>query len=67
MSKIKDLIIKTISSVHPILNYAYKLSRPKDEQLEICFEIFGFDIIIDSEMKPFLLEVYNIFFVLIQG
>ena len=47
-------------SVQPIMNHGYKMSRPKDEQLEMCFEIYGFDIIIDSELKPFLLEVFKI-------
>jgi len=45
--------------------HSYKLSRPKDEKLEICFEILGFDIIIDQDLKPWLLEVFIYYFVII--
>jgi hypothetical protein len=31
MKKIRGIIIKTIAAVHPIMLYAYKTSRPKDE------------------------------------
>ena len=57
MNKIKEMIVKTITSVQPSLFHSYKSSRPKDEQLELCFEIFGFDIIIDKNIEPWLLEV----------
>ena len=41
------------------MNHAYKSSRPSNEQLELCFEILGFDIMIDSDLKPWLIEVKN--------
>jgi tubulin polyglutamylase TTLL6/13 len=49
--------LKTIASVQPVLSYSYKSNRPKDEDLELCFEILGFDIMIDENLKPWLLEV----------
>jgi tubulin polyglutamylase TTLL6/13 len=59
MFLIRDLITKTIASVQPIMNHAFKCSRPNDEQLELCFEIMGFDIMIDEDLKPWLIEVIN--------
>ena len=54
MNRIKDLIIKAIISVEPLL--ANNLNRASRNR-HLCFEIFGFDVILDQNMKPWLLEV----------
>ena len=52
--KIEDMIIKTIISVEPIINNANEMYCPLPNQ---CFELFGFDILIDDKLEPWLLEV----------
>lgn len=52
--KIEDVIIKTVISVEPIVNNAVEMYLPSPNQ---CFELFGFDILIDSKLDPWLLEV----------
>lgn len=53
-SRIYDLIIKTIIAVEEkILNAQKKHCTHKTN----CFEILGFDVLIDSDLKPWLLEV----------
>ena len=55
--KIKELCIKTLMAVEPEIaphtTAAMKSSKHKGQ----CFEIYGFDVIIDSNFRPWLLEV----------
>lgn len=54
MARIEDLITKTLLSVQ------YRMameSRSYISHPRLCFELFGFDILIDEDFKPWLLEV----------
>ncbi|CAF1577219.1 unnamed protein product [Rotaria magnacalcarata] len=55
---IVEMINKTIFSILPELRvaYEYELPLPKRQNLS-CFQIIGFDIILNHHLKPILLEV----------
>ena len=53
-SKIEDLAVKTILSVESIL---FTANINQVSQRHNCFELLGFDILLDSKLKPWLLEV----------
>ena len=56
---IDDVIIKTLISAHTVLRHNYRTCFPNHTQGSACFEILGFDIILDRKCKPYLLEVRN--------
>jgi len=55
--RMKDLILKTFISVHPQIQSRYKRLFPMDYTGGMCFELVGFDIMLDSDLNAYVLEV----------
>ena len=54
-SRIKDIIVKTLLMAWPHLEHNYKTCCKKNNRQ--CFQILGYDIMLDKKLKPWLLEV----------
>ncbi|KAI3356017.1 hypothetical protein L3Q82_017287 [Scortum barcoo] len=52
--KIKDIVIKTVIASEPYVNTLLKMHLQTPYS---CHELFGFDIMLDEKLKPWILEV----------
>lgn len=50
----QDIVVKTLLSVEAQI---YEMSRANVSNRYSCYELFGFDVLLDSSFKPWLLEV----------
>lgn len=56
-SKICDIVVKTLLPVQPVLAHHYRSCQPDNFANNMCFEVLGFDVILDADLKPIILEV----------
>lgn len=55
--RIKEMCIKTLIAVQPALAHSYRAAKPQAAENSLCFQILGFDIMLDQKLRPWLLEV----------
>lgn len=53
--KIHDIFIKTIITGYPTLSQTQSSIHPDNHANDMCFEILGFDIMLDHKLNPYII------------
>jgi len=56
LGDIDDAILKTMFSALPSLKHNYSSCFPNHELYSACFEILGFDVLLDQDLNPYVIE-----------
>lgn len=56
-NEINEIIVKTLCLAQPHVFHLFRSCQPDDMDNALCFQILGFDIMIDHKLKPYLIEV----------
>ena len=54
---IHDIIIKSLCLATPHIKHLIKSCQPDELENQICYQILGFDILVDNKLVPSLLEI----------
>lgn len=55
--RVHHMMIKTIIAAQPQMTHVYNSCFPHSNDGYTCFEVLGFDILVDERVKPILMEV----------